>query len=160
MKKITNKFRPRECLYKLGNKVYLSQPNKTKIKYYVEQDGVYTAILKRDFNVLVIIALFCIIASIYFKLTNNFIYINIKCPTTMHLADNVLSLDLQNNSDYNINYKVLYNSDVISNGMVKANESYSNVDCEYSISSGNYSGKLIVEYAGYVKESNILIVVN
>ena len=53
MKKITNKFKPRDCIYRLGKQVYLSQPKNTVVKYYVQDDNKsYIGVLRRQYPIL------------------------------------------------------------------------------------------------------------
>lgn len=159
MKKITNKFEPRECLYRLGKTNYVSKPTKTKVKYYIEENGTYVGILKRDFNVLPLIAVLLVVFDIFLSLNTETPNIKVRYNDTMYLRSNVLSLDLQNDSVYDVKYSVTLNEDIISSGVVLAGGSMSNVDCNYETIVGNYSATLNVEYDGNKESKHILIVV-
>lgn len=159
MKKITNKFEPRECLYRLGKTNYVSKPNNTKVKYYIEENGTYVGILRREFNTLPVIAIMSIAFVIFFKINHQTIDIKVRYNDTMYLRSNMLSLDLQNDSDFDVKYSVLLNNEVLSNGVVLAGNSMSNVDCQYEVGQGSYSAILDIEYDGVRKDKHILIVV-
>lgn len=160
MKKITNKFKPRDCVYRLGKRVYLSQPKNTVVKYYVQDDNEsYIGVLRRRYPILSILALIVIICTVVFKINHQSIYIDVNAPTMMYLIDGMLSLDLDNESDYDILYDVRIDNVSISNGIVKANSSKSNVDCDFVTEKEVVSGVLLISYDNYVKKFDISLTV-
>ena len=160
MKKITNKFKPRDCVYRLGKRVYLSQPKNTVIKYYVQDDNEsYIGVLRRQYPVLPILALIVVICTIIFKINHQSIDNDVNVPTMMYLTDGMLSLDLDNESDYDILYDVRVDNISISNGIVKANSSRSNVNCDFVTEKEVISGVLLISYDNHVKKFDISLTV-
>ena len=156
MKKITNKFKPRDCIYRLGKQVYLSQPKNTVVKYYVQDDNKsYIGVLP----ILPILAIIVVICTVTFKINHQSIDIDVNVPTMMYLTDGMLSLDLDNESDYDILYDIRIDNTSISNGIVKANSSRSNVGCDFVTEKEVVSGVLLISYNNHVKKFNISLTV-
>lgn len=153
-------FVPSSYYYKFGSTYTTSQPKFTSISYFLkEDDDTYVAVCKFNVTLLSIIAFVVLILTIYTCVFNTSSEITVKCPNTMYLSNDVLSLDLQNDSEYDVTADLYVNNLLVTSTVVKAKSSKSNVQCTSELCNGNYSGKLEISYGDLVSTKDVLVVV-
>lgn len=156
--KISKNFNPDSCIYRLGRKQYTSSPKNTEIRYYVKEDGVYYAILRRKRYLLQLLAAITCVCAIYVLFVENGesdIIVNV--PKTMRLRENKLSLDIKNENNFEIIFSVVVEEEILYSGGVKSNSSLSEVVCNNDIEPGNYYG--ILEVSCTYRSDNINVAV-
>ena len=159
-KKMKKGFVPSSYYYKFGSTYTTSQPKFTSISHFLkEDDDTYVAVCKLNVTLLSVIAIVVLVFTIYICIINTSNEIIIKCPKTMYLSNNVLSLDLQNDSEDDLTADLYVNDLLVTSTVVKAKLSKSNVQCTSELGSGNYSGKLEISYGDLVSTKDVLIVV-
>lgn len=153
-------FVPSSYYYKFGSTYTTSQPKFTSISYFLkEDDDTYVAVCKFNVTLLSIVAFVVLILTIYTCVFNTSSEITVKCPKTMYLSNDVLSLDLQNDSEYDVTADLYVNNLLVTSTVVKAKSSKSNVQCTSELGNGNYSGKLEISYGDLVSTKDVLVVV-
>lgn len=153
-------FVPSSYYYKFGSTYTTSQPKFTSISYFLkEDDDTYVAVCKFNVTLLSIVAFIVLILTIYTCVFDTSSEITVKCPKTMYLSNDVLSLDLQNDSEYDITADLYVNNLLVTSTVVKAKSSKSNVQCTSALGNGNYSGKLEISYGDLVSTKDVLVVV-
>lgn len=153
-------FVPSSYYYKFGSTYTTSQPKFTSISYFLkEDDDTYVAVCKFNVTLLSIVAFIVLILTIYTCIFNTSSEITVKCPKTMYLSNDVLSLDLQNDSEYDVTADLYVNNLLVTSTVVKAKSSKSNVQCTSELGNGNYSGNLEISYGDLVSTKDVLVVV-
>lgn len=153
-------FVPSSYYYKFGSTYTTSQPKFTSISHFLkEDDDTYVAVCKLNVTLLSIIALVVLVLTIYTCIFNTSGEITVKCPKTMYLSNDVLSLDLQNDSEDDVTADLYVNNLLVTSTVVKAKSSKSNVQCTSELGNGNYSGKLEISYGDLVSTKDVLVVV-
>lgn len=153
-------FVPSFYYYKFGSTYTTSQPKFTSISHFLkEDDGTYVAVCKLNVTLLSIVAFIVLVFTIYTYIVNTSNEIIVKCPKTIYLSNNILSLDLQNDSEDDVTADLYVNNLLVTSTVVKAKSSKSNVQCTSELGDGNYSGKLEISYGDLVSTKDVLVVV-
>lgn len=153
-------FIPSTYTYKFIGKYSAFKPKFTSIMYYVrENDGSYSAVCKFNVSLFFVLSILLLLFTTYIMFQKHDYEVIVKCPKTMYIHDNVISLDLQNDSEFSVLADLYVDDELILSSTINANSSKSNIQCTSSLAAGNYSAKLNISHGDIVRSQNLLIVV-
>lgn len=141
MRKISRKYVPTECTYRIGRRRYTSPPAGTRLKYWeLNEQGNYCGVLGYNYGLFRISCLILFIFSIYTAINNsNSTQAIIQVADVMYLEDNKLAINA--NYKYTSGSKVVLSIEVhgvvIYTSQIGPNESIGTVECLLDLPTGD-----------------------
>lgn len=164
-RKISKRFQPDECSYKIGWIEVFEKPKGAEVKYWLRDiHGNYFGILRFRVNLIQTIMLLVILYAIYaffFNLGNN--VIKVTSSNVLYMHNGKLAVNM--NSDYKegepVEYKIVCKGTVLQSGTLQPGSSVGTVRTRISMPVGDYPAVITYSTSGehkiVTKEVNILI---